>query len=149
MIYVTGDVHGDFTRFSSDNFPEQKGMTKADYVLICGDFGGLWDGSKRERYWLDWLEHKPFTTLFVSGNHENYDLLAELPVAQWRGGRVQFLRPSILHLMRGQVYELAGKRLFTMGGAASTILPTESWIPPPPTFAARNGGWRPAGPNIG
>lgn len=48
-------------------------MTKQDYVIICGDFGGVWDGSKREKYWLDWLEDKPFTTLFVSGNHENYN----------------------------------------------------------------------------
>ncbi len=134
MIYVTGDVHGDFTRFSSDNFPEPKGMTKADYVLICGDFGGLWDGSKRERYWLGWLERKPFTTLFVSGNHENYDLLAELPVAQWRGGRVQFLRPSILHLMRGQVYELVGKRLFAMGGAASHDIADGILDPAAPNF---------------
>jgi predicted phosphodiesterase len=42
MIFVTGDTHGDYTRFRKDIFPEQKSMTKADYVIICGDFG-LWD----------------------------------------------------------------------------------------------------------
>ena len=94
-------------------------MSKNDYVIICGDFGGVWDGSPRERYWLDWLEAKRFTTLFVSGNHENYDLLSEFPVQEWHGGRVQFIRPSIIHLMRGQVYEIEGKRFFTMGGASS------------------------------
>ena len=30
MIYVTGDCHGDFRKFSTDSFPEQKEMTKDD-----------------------------------------------------------------------------------------------------------------------
>ena len=42
-IYITGDTHGDFRRFSADNFPEGKTLTKKDYVIICGDFGGIWD----------------------------------------------------------------------------------------------------------
>lgn len=74
-VYVTGDTHGDWmSRLKTSSFPEQKEMTKDDYVIILGDFG-LWDNSKREKYNLDWLEDKPFTTLFVSGNHENYDIL--------------------------------------------------------------------------
>ena len=40
MIYVTGDCHADFTRFNTKIFPEQYEMTKDDYVIICGDFGG-------------------------------------------------------------------------------------------------------------
>ena len=43
-------------------------MTKDDYVIVLGDFG-IWDNSKRENYNLDWLEDRPFTTLFISGNH--------------------------------------------------------------------------------
>lgn len=44
MIYITGDTHGEFgRRFNTQNFPEQKPMTKDDYVIICGDFGGIWD----------------------------------------------------------------------------------------------------------
>lgn len=76
MIYITGDCHRDFSRFNTKNFPEQHEMTKEDFVIICGDFGGVWDygkESKEEKYLLDWLEEKPFTTLFVSGNHENFD----------------------------------------------------------------------------
>lgn len=61
MIFVMGDTHGDFTRFNTDNFPEQKEMSKDDYVIVCGDFG-IWDDSNRERYWLDWPGTKPFTT---------------------------------------------------------------------------------------
>ena len=41
MIFITGDTHGDFTRFSSENFPEQKSMSTEDIAIVCGDFGGL------------------------------------------------------------------------------------------------------------
>ena len=36
MIYITGDTHSDFTRFTEDQFPIQSEMTKKDYVIICG-----------------------------------------------------------------------------------------------------------------
>ena len=39
MMFVTGDCHGDYRRFNTKNFPQQKEMTKDDYVIICGDFG--------------------------------------------------------------------------------------------------------------
>ena len=77
MIYVTGDTHAEFKhRFNPRNFPEQKEMTKEDYVIICGDFGGIWDvgwESKNEKHWLDWFEERSYTLLFVDGNHENFD----------------------------------------------------------------------------
>ena len=77
-IYITGDCHGDYRRFNTENFPEQKTMTKDDYVIICGDFG-FWSEDREQRWWRNWLEAKPFTTLWVDGNHENYDLLAPVP----------------------------------------------------------------------
>ena len=44
MIYITGDTHipYDVTKLTTKAFPEQKKLTKNDYVLICGDFGGVW-----------------------------------------------------------------------------------------------------------
>lgn len=126
MIYITGDCHGKFGRFNTENFPEQKGMTKNDYVIICGDFGGIWGPYlgkywNSEQYWLDWLENKPFTTLFVDGNHENFDRLCggEYQVREWHGGKVHEIRPSVLHLMRGEVFEIDGKKIFAFGGASS------------------------------
>ena len=109
----------DKSLLKKDIFKEHVDLTKDDYVTICGDFGGIWDSSAEERYWLDWLEAKFFTTLFVSGNHENYDLLAKFPVREWHSGKVQFIRPFIIHLMRGQIYELEDKRFFAMGKASS------------------------------
>ena len=73
MIHITGDTHSDFAKFSTDKFPIQKEMTKNDYIIICGDFGGIWNyllESTYEKYWSNWLNEKNFTTLFVDGNLE-------------------------------------------------------------------------------
>ena len=60
MIYITGDTHipTDIGKLSSKRFPEQKNLTKNDYVIICGDFGGVWDESNEEKYWIKWLNKK-------------------------------------------------------------------------------------------
>ena len=118
-IFMTGDTHGDFGRFFARAFPEQKDLSKDDYVIICGDFGGIWDGSEEEQRVLGWLENRSFTTLFVDGNHENFDLLHTYPICEWHGGLARVVRPSVLHLMRGRVYEIGGKRIFTMGGVST------------------------------
>lgn len=122
MIYVTGDTHIpiDIHKLATNHFPAQETLTKEDYVIICGDFGGVWGANPAEdAYWCGWLDQKPFTTLFVDGNHENYDLLNALPQETWHGGQVHRVSDSILHLMRGQIFEIDGKRCFTMGGANS------------------------------
>ena len=62
-IYVTGDTHGDFIRFGAHCFDAPEGST----VIICGDFGGVWNDSPGEKYWRDWLEKKPYT--FLSRDH--------------------------------------------------------------------------------
>lgn len=134
MLYVTGDTHGGFQRFAPAYFPQQAQMTREDYVIICGDFGGLWDGSEEENTALDWMEECPFTTLFVDGNHENYAMLNALPVENWNGGKIHRVRPHILHLMRGQVYEFGGLTWFAMGGARSHDIEAGILDPADPYF---------------
>ena len=92
---------------------------EGDYVIICGDFGAVWDGTEEEQKLLDWYNDKPWTTLFCDGNHENFDLLSKYPVEEWNGGKIHRIRPKILHLMRGQVFTIEGKTFFVMGGASS------------------------------
>ena len=122
MIYITGDTHSDFSRFTEENFPIQTEMTKNDYVIICGDFGGVWtfeEESRREKEALDWLNNKNFTTLFVDGNHENYTRLYNYPIEEWKGGKVHKIRDSVLHLMRGEIFDIDNKKIFAFGGARS------------------------------
>lgn len=80
MIYITGDIHGTISvgqRLNTRNFPEQKELSKHDYVIVTGDFGLVWDGSKEDQYWLKWLQHtKPFTTVFIDYfGHFHRDML--------------------------------------------------------------------------
>lgn len=116
MVYLTGDTHARFDRFDSPSI--RRRLTGEDYVIICGDFGGVWYSDEKHEAVLDRLAGKPYTILFADGNHENYDLLATYPQQEWHGGRVQAIRANILHLMRGEIYDIDGRRFFVMGGAA-------------------------------
>lgn len=110
MIYITGDTHTNWiSRLNTRSLPDQKNITKNDYVIVLGDFG-IWDDSKAQKHNLDWLEEKPFTTLFLDGNHENYDILDNIPVEPFAGDLVQKIRPSIIHLMRRQIYKLESEQ---------------------------------------
>ena len=122
MIYVTGDTHCpiDIHKLSNSRFDDSM-MTKEDYLVICGDAGFVWHGrDKEDEWWQDWIAKKGYTTLFVDGNHENHAKLDAMPVVMWNGGKVHMLNDSLIHLMRGQVYNINGKLIFTMGGAVST-----------------------------
>ena len=121
MIYVTGDTHIpiDISKLNATNFPEQKEMTKDDHLIICGDFGAIWDNGNEDLYWQDWLNTRNFTTLFVDGNHENFPLLYEYPVIDYKGGKVHQIRDSVYHLMRGEIFTIEDYKFFAMGGASS------------------------------
>ena len=123
MIFVTGDCHGEFLKLSGSSFPEQNEMTKDDIVIICGDFGAVWDcdgASTMEKYWLNWLNEKPFTTVFVDGNHENFNRLnSEFEVVDFHAGKAHRIKESVYHLMRGEIFEFEGKKFLAFGGASS------------------------------
>ena len=56
---------------------------------------------------------------------------------EWHGGRVHRIRPHVLHLMRGQIFELEGCRFFTMGGAKSHDIEDGILEPDAPDFERR------------
>lgn len=120
MIFITGDTHRSYDyaklkRFSADN----PYLTKNDFVVVAGDFGAVWDAATLEND-LKAYSSLPFTVLFVDGNHENFDLLNAYPVKTWNGGKAHVIKSDIVHLIRGQVFNLQGKSFFTFGGATST-----------------------------
>lgn len=134
MLYVTGDVHGD----AGELLHRAAGLRAQDALIVCGDFGLVWRGTRRERLHLDWINTRlRCPVLFLDGNHENFDLLEKYPVSGWQGGLVHRIRPKILHLMRGQVFEVAGRTLFVMGGAASHDMPDGVLDPRDPEFARK------------
>ena len=89
-----------------------------NYLIIEGDFGAIWNANTLDRDLYPY-EKLPFTVLFIDGNHENFDILNSYPVTKWNGGNVHIIRKNIIHLMRGQVFNIEGKTIFTFGGGTS------------------------------
>lgn len=116
MIYITGDTHGEMYRFDS---AKARKLKKGDTLIVCGDFGFIWNGGSAEEKILRKLGKKKYQILFVDGTHENFDLLDRYPVTEWNGGQVQQISGNLYHLMRGQVYTIEGKKIFTFGGGES------------------------------
>lgn len=85
MIYVTGDTHGEVTFQKLPAFARANPqLTKRDYVIIAGDFGGVWSEKTLEEDLRPYSE-LPFTVLFVDGNHENFS--THSPPASGRAAR--------------------------------------------------------------
>ena len=117
MLYVTGDIHADIRRLKGR---AAKQLKKGDILLVCGDFGFLWDGSPKELRLLDWLGKRPYEILFIEGTHDNIDLLSGYPEETLYGGQVRRVSGNCCQLLRGECYEIEGKRVFAAGGGEST-----------------------------
>jgi len=119
MLYITGDIHGNPSRMQG--FVTKHPLTKDDFYLVAGDFGLPWDPTLPpwEETRLDWFAQQEFTTLFIDGNHENFPMLNSYPVVNFMGGKAHKLNDKLYHLRRGEIYTIAGKRIFCFGGAAS------------------------------
>lgn len=118
MIYDTGDIHANQYKWVEQIHPA---LSSGDILIVNGDFGiGFWNG----RYWseetfFDWISEQKYTVLFVDGNHENFNKLNDYPVELWNGGRVHKIRHNLIHLMRGEVYNIDGISVFAFGGGYS------------------------------
>ena len=132
MYYLTGDTHGDQILWDAYISPF---LNPGDTIIVAGDFGvGFFDG----RYWpeemfYDYLAEQEYTVLFCDGNHEDFEKLNRYEVSEWCGGRVHFIRNNVIHLMRGEIYMIDGKKMFVMGGGYSMDkefrIPGVSWWP--------------------
>lgn len=124
-VFVCGDLHGhyDIKKLSSKKFPEGQGLTKDDYVIILGDFGLVFHNHRtsEEHYWLNWLNDKPWTTLFFRGNHDNEPKLKyDLKDVSGLGDTIAQVDDfSIYRLLDGHVYSISGKTFLILGGAFS------------------------------
>ena len=124
MTFLTGDTHkADIpTRFNHDNLKKLKHtfIKDQDYMIVVGDFGLLWTTKDQSEEWIaKYLDQKPFITLWLDGNHENFDRIYALPEVEMFGGKVGKYSDSIYHLKRGEAYTIDGKTFFVMGGGIS------------------------------
>lgn len=147
-MIITGDTHGMIDVEKLDKYYDMLkepligdtpglpfGRQFPGYLLIAGDFGFIWKSS-----WFDrkgkadklpkidnkdfstlkqMFDYYPWTTLWIDGNHENFDVLDNLPVEERWGGKVSVITDKCIRLHRGQVYTINGITFLAMGGAYS------------------------------
>lgn len=118
-IFVSGDIHSTLDINKLDQFIGREDLDENDFLIICGDTGICGFSKKQEAATREYLRNLPMTVLFADGNHEQFDALNSYPIDEWHGGKVHIIEPGIIHLMRGQVYEIEGKKFFVFGGAYS------------------------------
>lgn len=117
MVYITGDMHGDLTRLYDKEFRK---LRRGDVLIVCGDFGYIFDGSKQEKEVIKFFAKRRFITAFVEGTHDNLDKINRCRETVWKGGKVHRIKGNLLHLTRGQIFNIDGNRYFTFGGGEST-----------------------------
>jgi hypothetical protein len=126
MIFVCGDTHGIIDNEKLNNWEKGKFLTKDDYVIILGDSGLIWQKNIKEQEIIDIYDNYPWTTLFIDGNHCNFDRLfapydkwMEFPDVQYFNSTVKRISDHIFYLKRGHIYNINNCILFTFGGASS------------------------------
>ncbi len=115
-VYITGDMHGDIERLYDKEFRKLK---KGDILIVCGDFGYIFDGKGLEKDVIKFFSNRKFITAFVEGTHDNLDVINRSRVTVWKGGKVHRIKGNLLHLMRGQIFNIEGNTYFTFGGGES------------------------------
>lgn len=121
MVWITADTHGyiDIDKITPPRWPDSINLKKSDYLIICGDWGVIWDGSYNEKWWIQWYESRPFTTCVCLGNHECFPIINQYPVVDFMGGKARKISNSIYVFMQGEVYTIDGKKFFSFGKASS------------------------------
>ena len=137
MIYITGDTHNtvDMSNVSNKRIKEYceavgKIISDVQVLIILGDFGLPWEKCEidengihphrgDDRKLLKWYNEKPFIVLALTGNHDNYDMIEQLPEVPLYGGMVKKVSKNIFYLKRGNFYEIESHRFLVLGGAQS------------------------------
>ena len=119
MTYITGDTHGDFSRFENYN---RYGIGENDVVIVLGDAGLNYYENKSDRKKKEFVNNLPFITFCVHGNHEKrpFDIPTYIE-GGFNGGIVYYEPefPNILFAKDGEVYDFDGLKCIVIGGAYS------------------------------
>ena len=121
MIYLLSDPHGGEAVGELDKYLRQG--KENDLLIILGDVGLHFEDNERNRAFDSLLLSSQKKIAFLDGNHENFDFIYSHPKKQMWGGTVHELTPNVIHLMRGNIYDIEGKSFFVFGGCKSS----EKW----------------------
>lgn len=120
MFYITGDTHGDFSRY--EIFTKDIHPTADDVMIVLGDAGLNYYGNKTDVKKKQYVSCFPFTTFCIHGNHERRPgTIESYELKEYRGGLVwvepEF--PNILFAKDGEIYDFDGLKCLVIGGAYS------------------------------
>jgi len=136
MLFVCGDTHGTLDIGKLHTFAhteDGRNMSKDDVLLIAGDAGVLWN-ARTDQETQDTLSNFPWSTLYIDGNHENFDALNQLVTSQQRvhkfgkvecaapgGGAagIHRIRNDIGYVGRGTILAHDGCHVYCFGGGYS------------------------------
>ena len=134
MIWLLSDIHGG--KYSKGLNEYLSFCKKEDILIVLGDVELYFDGSDKNNAFSDFFTSLNCNIAIVDGNHDNYDYLEALPIEEWNGGRVHRISDSIVHLMRGHIFDIEGNSFLVMGGCGST----DKWKSTPLWWAREQAG---------
>ena len=118
MIYFISDLHGGQDTDGLIKYIQS--CNNDDLLIILGDLELHFRDTDKNREFTEFFESLPCNIAFIDGNHENFHHLLSLPEENWCGGKIHRLTDNIVHLCRGEIYEIEGNSFFTMGGCKSS-----------------------------
>ena len=129
-IYVIGDLHGDFDLIDAKlNIGVSLNDEEKDVLFVAGDAGFINSYetkesiNKRKQH----LNNTPFIIIVVLGNHENYDVIQNLPEIEIFNGKCyKEDGVDVYYAKNGQIFEIDGKKIFTYNGGLS--IDKEKWL---------------------
>ena len=127
MIYITGDTHGDFSRF--EKFCFENKVSRDDIMIILGDVGlNYWEDLRDKKKKRD-VEKFGMTFFGIHGNHEQRPFaIASYKTKEFHGGLVWYEEeyPDILFAKDGEIYNFDGYECIVIGGAYSVDKDTKA-----------------------
>ena len=128
LIFV-GDIHGEFRELIWKAV-ERYGIKEADLVVL-GDFGVGFDGQLKNDYGraLKKMEANDLVVHTIRGNHDDPSFFKDDDSEESCALRETY--PRIKFMADNRIYELSGKKIYTIGGGGSTDIthrtPGKDW----------------------
>lgn len=118
-LFVTGDLHCPLDIEKLESFNNKNALDETDILVVLGDAGLLWDDDSERKEWIQKIEHYPFTTFVIAGNHENYDMIEKLPKVMKYNGAARKVHSKLFYDVRGEVYNFNERICLTVSGGNS------------------------------
>lgn len=118
MVYLISDLHGKFDFKGLKDYLAN--ADEEDLLIILGDLGLQFEETEENRCFTEQFLRINKKIAIVDGNHENFEFLNSFPEEDWNGGRIHRLTENIVHLKRGNIYQIQGRKFFVFGGCKSS-----------------------------